>query len=246
MPKTFQSANSPFQLPDNPMLIQELELHTNDLLAQKTFYTTQLGFSLLAETTDRLTLQAGGSKLTFLKTHLVGATPNYHFAFNIPSNQLNEAAAWLKAQQIELLQTGKTEEDEPLYTARFDDWNAEAVYFRDPSGNIVEFIARQEFVRPSSKPFSTVNILRISEIGLVAVGKNSKEYAAELRDKYDITSFQKGVNGLDFWALGGDSGLLLVFAPTRPYFPTEQLAERFPLKLWFQNRKNIDCELEIF
>ncbi|MEY4927720.1 MAG: Metallothiol transferase FosB [Bacteroidota bacterium] len=229
------------------MLIQELQLHANDLSALKTFYCDSLGFKMVANNADNFTVQCGTSKLTFLKTHLINAKPYYHFAFNIPSNQIKDAHNWLKTKQIEAMPTEIDEAtNQPIYIAAFDAWQAEAVYFYDPAGNIVEFIARHEFSRPSSKPFSMENVISISEIGLVAVEKDSKEYAAELREKYDLTSFQKGTNRTDFWALGADNGLLLAFREGRKYFPTDLPAARFPLKVFFENRKNIDCELQIW
>ncbi len=229
------------------MLIQELQLHAVDLVALKTFYCDILGFKIKGDNSDNFTVECGTSKLTFLKTHLVNTNPYYHFAFNIPSNQIKEAHNWLKSRNVDVMETGKDEEtDQPTYIVDFDEWRAEAVYFYDPAGNIVEFIARQEFSRPSTKPFSIENVISISEIGLVAVEKDSKAYAAELREKYDITSFQKGTNRADFWALGADNGLILAFREGRNYFPTNLPAARFPLKVLFENRKNIDCELEVW
>ncbi len=229
------------------MLIQELQLHTTDLVAQKSFYSEVLACQIVAETADKFTVQTGNSLLTFQKTHLVGQKPCYHFAFNVPSNQINDAFNWLKSRNIDVLPTAKNDEDDSLvYIANFDEWQADAVYFHDPAGNIVEFIARQEFARPSAKPFSAESIVSISEIAVVAVGKDAKQYAAELREKYDITSFQKGSNTLEFWALGADNGLVLVVRENRIFFPTQIPAARFPLKVLFENRKNIDCELEIF
>ncbi len=229
------------------MLIQELQLHTTDLAAQKSFYSEVLACQIVAETADSFTVQTGASWLTFQKTHLIGQNPRYHFAFNVPSNQIKDALNWLKTRNIAALPTGKNDDDDTIeYIADFREWQADAVYFHDPSGNILEFIARQEFARPSNKPFSPESIISISEIALVAVGKDAKQYAAELREKYDITSFQKGTNTPEFWALGADNGLILTVRENRIFFPTDIPAARFPLKVLFENRKNINCEIEVF
>jgi catechol-2,3-dioxygenase len=125
----------------------------------------------------------------------------------------------------------------------FEDWEAKAVFFYDPAGNIVEFIARQSS-RPATPPFGVDSVLCVSEIGIPT--SNVVARAKELREKYDIFSFNKHENTHNFWALGADHGLLLVVPNERAWFPTDKPARAFPLQLRFENRKNIVCELEVF
>ena len=85
----------------------------------------------------------------------------YHFAFNIPANQPEEAIIWAY-NRIELIRNPETH----LIT-NFDNWRAQAVYFYDNNGNLVEFIGRTDLNNNSDAEFSSKSILNISEIGIV-------------------------------------------------------------------------------
>ena len=228
------------------MLLQKISLHTAASIPEmQAFYTKTLGFALLGATNDAFEVQIGDSKLHFHTTHLVNKQPFYHFACNIPTNKVEEAAKWLALRNIDCLQIRKTEvEEDDTVIAEFDDWNARAVYFYDPAGNIVEFIARLDSRYTSLKPFAADSVISISEIGLACA--NAKTYAADLRTKYDLTSFQKSTNNDDFWALGADNGLFVISTESRTWFPTDKKVQHFPMKIAFKNRKNVDCEMEIF
>ena len=189
-------------------------------------------------------MQIGVSRLTFVPTHLIGKQPQYHFAINIPTNQINEAADWLRQKNLTPLPIPVEEGETPTVVANFRNWNAQAVYVADPQGNIVELISRHDLLHPSSVPFAASSFISLSEIGLV--NENVVAYAKTLREKYDVLSFPKNDNTDNFWALGADNGLLLVSKTGRNWYPTEVAAVSFPLLLQFKNRKNVDCELEIF
>jgi hypothetical protein len=62
----------------------------------------------------------------------------YHFAFNIPENQIRSAKEWLMPRTVLL----KDEQGNDYF--QHSGWNSEAVYFKDPAGNILEFIARHD------------------------------------------------------------------------------------------------------
>jgi catechol 2,3-dioxygenase-like lactoylglutathione lyase family enzyme len=228
------------------MLLQKISLHTAAPIAEmQVFYTETLGFRLLSATNEDFEVQMGDSTLHFHTTHLVNKQPFYHFACNIPTNKVEEAAKWLALRNIDCLEIPKTEaDDEATVIATFEDWNARAIYFIDPAGNIVEFIARLDSRYTSLKPFAADSVISISEIGLACA--NAKTYAAELRTKYDLTSFQKSTNNEAFWALGADNGLFIISSENRNWFPTDTQVQHFPMKVLFKNRKNIDCELEVF
>src|SRR3954462_11649834 len=57
--------------------------------------------------------------------------PFYHFALLVPGDRFEAAHAWAE-DEFELLGGGVFE---------FENWDARAVYFLDPAGNIVELIA---------------------------------------------------------------------------------------------------------
>ncbi len=112
------------------MHIQELSLRTRHVTNQKAFYCTTLGLSLLAETTDSFTVQAGTTRLRFQETQ---QDVLYHVAFTIPRNTFHEAKSWTQ-KRVPLLH--KNGEDEIF----FANLNARSFYFCDTAGNILEFI----------------------------------------------------------------------------------------------------------
>jgi catechol 2,3-dioxygenase-like lactoylglutathione lyase family enzyme len=130
------------------MDIRELRLLTSDLAMQRDFYIQRLSLSAPIATPDRLTLQ-------------LDAHPFYHFAFNIPPQQFAEAKAWI-ARWVPLI-TNRIGADEFYFEA----WNAHALYFYDPAGNLVELIARHTLASQPHQPFTAQSLLHVSEIGLV-------------------------------------------------------------------------------
>ena len=78
------------------MKIKELEIHTDDLKGTADFYTNVLGFKLINKAQNTISFLAGNSILTFRKSH--NQNPNYHFAFNIPHNQLDAAIIWARSK----------------------------------------------------------------------------------------------------------------------------------------------------
>ena len=135
------------------MQICELQLSSAALYQQRQFYRQVLGFPVLQDTPDRLVLRAGASRLTFTRTD--AGTGIAHYAFNIPENQLAAAKQWL--QERTPLWTNTDGSDEFFFEA----WNAHAVYFHDPDGNILELIARHTLPSASDQPFSEKSILNI-------------------------------------------------------------------------------------
>lgn len=84
------------------MKIKELTLHTTQLERQSHFYEETLGFEKINQATDRVSFKVGDSILTFIQRDEF--TP-YHFAINIPSNQVKAALTWLK-QRVNILKDG--------------------------------------------------------------------------------------------------------------------------------------------
>jgi catechol 2,3-dioxygenase-like lactoylglutathione lyase family enzyme len=205
------------------MKIIELTLDTGDLNATEHFYTTVLGMPLLTKTGNSISYKAGHSLLTFRKSDF--KTPFYHFAFNIPHNQIAEAKAWAE-KRVPLLT------DEGAEIVDFEDWNAKAIYFYDNNGNIVEFIARMDLDNASAAPFDASAILSVSEAGIVT--DFPLQYQAELTARYHLPPFAKGPQRENFSTLGDDHGLILLCQTARIWFPTELPAVQFPLELRFE------------
>jgi len=201
------------------MQIAEIQLYTAHLAAQKTFFHQKFELPMLAESPTSFTVQAGASTITFHAT--TDALPSiYHFAFNIPENQLAEAKQWLAAR-VTLLQNGNRDE------WFFPDWNAHAIYYLDPAGNILEFIARHNLPTATERLFDWQSILSVSEIGLVT--PNVRDFCQQLHTQLGVTRWRG--NDTDFAAVGDEEGLFIVAVTGRPWNGSESPAQPLPTKV---------------
>ncbi len=201
------------------MQIAELHLVTNHLSAQRAFYHKLMEFPLVAETPTSFTVQVGASTITFGET--AEPLPSiYHVAFNIPENQLAAAKIWLGAR-APLLQNGDSDE------WHFADWNAHAIYYLDPAGNILEFIARHNLPTAGDRTFDWQSLLSVSEIGLAT--PNVSEFLQQLKQKLGLTLWRG--NETDFAAVGDEQGLLIVAVNGRPWNGNASPAQPLPTKI---------------
>jgi catechol-2,3-dioxygenase len=207
------------------MRIQELTLEASSIEALQEFYSAKLQLPVV-RTEDSLLVNVGASVLNFRQ----GAGHRYHFAVNIPENQIAACQNWLK-QRVPLLQD---EDSSEIFN--FDTWEAHSVYFLDPAGNIVECIARHRLHNASPQPFSSAGFLNISEIGLASsdVVQQVQELAAQLSAPY----FQSpdGPNP-NFTAIGDDHGLVILVKQGRIWYPnTEVPAKTAPTRILIEGQ----------
>ena len=141
------------------MKLEHIQIQTKNIQQTLTFYTTVLGLSIVENNSKTISIKAGNSILEFVENPQFNSI--YHFAFNIPDNKLNEAIEWCK-NKVDLIFI----EDQNVIT-NFENWNANAIYFYDNNGNLLEFIARHDLNNAQNETFSSKSILNISEIGIV-------------------------------------------------------------------------------
>lgn len=202
------------------MNIDRLELQAHDLSIQHRFYAEVLDLPTV-ESHGTLTVQAGSSQLIFKQSPDSGKQA-YHFAFNIPQNRFEEAKAWI-SERVPLLKSSTGED-----TFNFVNWNAHSCYFRDPSDNILELIARHTLTNNSDLPFDEHGILQISEIGIATGDVKSTVESLQILD----IPIYDGANSDTFTAVGDEHGLLIVVKRGRIWFPdTGTPAESLPLGL---------------
>jgi len=183
-----------------------MELQANKLDELRNFYQRKLGLTISADTSNGFMLKTGPSTIQF-KTAAPQTEPFYHFAFNIPENQFAEAKTWL-SKRVPLLIDSSTGKDEVHFAA----WNAHAVYYRDPAGNIGELIARHSLKNGTTTSFSEQSLLCVSEIGLVA--GDTKNLSAEVAKKLEWTK-----SGSDVAFVGDGMGYLIIAPTGRPWLP---------------------------
>jgi catechol 2,3-dioxygenase-like lactoylglutathione lyase family enzyme len=211
------------------MKINELVLQTNKLAELKEFYGLILGMETMQQD-DRFTVVTPATRLVFIKA-VDDTAPFYHFAFNIPSNKIDEAFEWLR-NKTALLWI----EDYKSYIADFTNWHAKSVYFFDPAGNIVELIAREDLDDNVIETFSAGHIRSVSEVGMVFPADRFDEEVREFMARYGLTYFDKQPPLPQFRAIGNDEGLFIAVATNRAWYPTKHvLSASFPLRVLFTN-----------
>jgi hypothetical protein len=200
-------ASSPAATADVPR-IRGLELLTAAPLARmKAFYHGSLGLRVREERADRLTVAAGETPLTFVPAGPGAGRPFYHFAFNIPENKIRAARDWQR-ERTPLLPIPARLRD-PAYpddVVDYSHWNAHSVFFLDPGGNVVEYIARHDLKNAAAGPFGSGDILYASEIGFIV--DDVPAAAAKLKGVVGVDQYRRASD--QFTALGDERGLLLV------------------------------------
>ena len=208
---SFFANNNPRTINEN--LIQEIELQTNTSLSTlKEFYNRKLGFEIRSESPEMLVVQAGLTMIIFIRSGNTKGVPFYHFAFNIPENKVRLARDWqLKRTELLPTPTHMIDEGYPNDIRHFRNWNAHSVFFWDPAGNLLEYIARHDLRNGSKGDFSTKDILYASEIAFIV--DDVDLFSNELKNSFELPEYKQG--NAEFRAIGDEYGLLLVMKKCR-------------------------------
>ncbi len=141
-----------------------------------------------------------------------GERPVYHVAFDVRENKIGKARKWLVERGVELIPDRETGEA----TVHFKAWNAHAVYFRDPAGNIIELIARHDLPTGSSGKWDIEDdILWISEVGIVV--DSAAGTMIDLERRLGLAPYIGAGDG--FAPIGDEEGLLIVSEQGREWMP---------------------------
>lgn len=205
------------------MKITSLALQTSQPEKLKAFYTEMMGLPLIAEEENQFSVQVGFSTITFstVPDREAGA---YHFAFNIPSNKINEAAVWLQERVAFLHAPGAT-----APVIQHKNWEANALYFYDPDFNIVELIAHKA-APLSHAPFGPDQFIGLAEVGLPV--RDVTGFSQELREKLQLPRWRSAT--ALFEAVGDEGGMFIVVQEQRPWFPTQNPALALPTRVEVQ------------
>lgn len=178
----------------------------------KIFYTKTLELPLVSEQTGKFTIRAGETTITFSQVEEKDATPFYHFAFNIPENKILGAREWqLKRTALSAAPSQLTDNGYPKDVRHFRGWNAHSVFFWDPAGNLVEYIARHDLNNNATGDFSSKDILCASEIAFIV--QNTETIAEEMTSLFNVNQYRSGDE--NFMAMGDENGLLLLIKTGR-------------------------------
>lgn len=199
----------------NVQHIAAIKLDSAPIAEMQRFYTQTLGLPACSSNPSGFAVQAGATTLAFHAAQQAAAAPagnpTYHFAFNIPSDQIESACRWLRAR-VPVLRG-----DDGREIVRFESWNASAVYFHDPAGNIVEFIARHDLAHRTDGDFCIDSLLGVSEIGVAVPESLGVRRAAEQLSRTLGYHPYRPISD-DFAALGTEHALLILVPAGRPWF----------------------------
>ncbi len=201
-------------------LIKNIRLLTSiSLNIMKEFYVDTLGLTVQSEKNSEVTFIAGASTITFVKIDAKLGDPWYHFAFNIPENKLLKARAW-QLERTPIIPTPKRARDPkfPDDVRHFRNWNAHSVFFWDPAGNLLEYIARHDLKNGNKGTFTSKDILNVSEIAFVVDDQHQE--SKDIHNNLQLDVYPK--NNSFWWAMGDENGLLLCI----------------PKRIWGENTNN--------
>jgi catechol-2,3-dioxygenase len=151
------------------------------------------------------------------------AEGDHHFAVTIPSNKFTEAKQWL-LQRAVLLGTPQSDEFECPPA-----WNARSLYFAGPDRSVLELIIRRDLDNATPGPFSSDDLLCISEVGIASPDVLAS--ATFLTEEAGVLVYGADP-GTSFSALGDTDGLLILVSPGRAWFPTtDRLATPSPIRI---------------
>ena len=211
-------------------MFKKVTLYTNQLEDMKGFYEYQLGFRIVEEDETSFTLSIGESQLVFRESERVAV---YHFALNIPGNQFT-LAKWWAGERVTL---NRQEGMDEVFYANFD---ADAFYFQDPAGNVVEFIARRSVDRMGN--FTVDSLLNISEVSITTP---HVEEVGELIEEMDIpVRGNKGIDPKSLNFLGSGHAYIILVAPKRTWYFSKQKSETHPLSIELSDGRQIDITEE--
>lgn len=192
------------------VLLKEIRLQTSVAISQMVlFYGNSLGLPVLEQSKTHCSFQVGESVLTFQFSETDSSEPFYHFAFNIPENKIREAEAW-QLERTSLIEPPIRLKDLEHYSnnvVHFNHWNAHSIFFYDPAGNVVEYIARHTLNNANNKRFGPKDFLCISEIGLVV--DSVDQAGKQVSNHFELGQYNASSD--TFLALGDAHGLVLFF-----------------------------------
>lgn len=146
--------------------------------------------------------------------------PFYHFAIDIHPNHYDFLKKKISDQVCLLTEDEKDE----IY---FDQFNAKSFYINDPSGNIVEFVARNELDYNES---INIGYIRISEISLVT-NKVDETFNKLVNYKFRELNNELKEESLNFICSDEEEQYILLTNEGRRWLFSDKLSESFPLQI---------------
>jgi catechol 2,3-dioxygenase-like lactoylglutathione lyase family enzyme len=186
------------------------------------FYGERLGLQVARSNGSCVAIGVGE---TTLELRAAAGRPFYHVALLVPADRFDAALAWCR-ERVELLP--EREHGEVVFD--FTNWDAQALYFHDPAGSIVELIAHRGIGEAGTEgPFAARELLGVSEVGVVC---DPPALAASLRRELALEVWDGTVEEeLRLAFVGEQARTLILCRAGRPWLPTGRPAEAHPVEV---------------
>jgi catechol-2,3-dioxygenase len=192
----------------------ELALAAERLDDVAAFYGQTLGFAV-ERRDDRVVVPVGPDRLELVATG-DGTDPFHHFARLVPGDRFEPARAGRGER------AGRRARDDGETVFPFGFWDARAVYFHDPAGNVVELIAHDGVAEQGAGGgFSAAELAGLSEVGIVV--DSPAAAVATLERELGLELWSGDAEQLAF--VGAKAHTLILAPPGRGWLPTGRPAE---------------------
>ncbi|WP_251517215.1 MULTISPECIES: hypothetical protein [Staphylococcus] len=199
------------------MKLKSITLFTANLVDTFHFYKDTLECPVQIINAMAFKVTIGETQLLFQKSHEMNQ-PFYHFAIDIPYNHFNE----MKRHYLNILFL-LTEKGQ--HTATFDTFYAHSFYFNDPSGNVVELIARNSNISDYAQ------FIRISEIGFVC--NDLLNVYAALSDYHlqTVNHAYPTAENFNFIGDSQDESYIILTSEEKKWDFSDQSSKAYPIKI---------------
>lgn len=204
---------------ENSMQIESVVFQTNQIESMREFYGETLELPITSRDVDSFSVAAGSTTVTFERTNT--ANQNYHFALRVPNGQLIPAAHWL------LERTELSEHPTGSKVVEFTQLNSESIYFVDPAGNLIEFVARSDLDDTVEGDFSPTYIRSMNEIGMPV--NEVAPMISFLTDRIGIESL--GDVDADIVSIGDLNGMIVIAQAGTDWFMSDKTKRVEPLEI---------------
>ena len=191
------------------MQITNVSIRVRNALEAGEFYAGVLGLDIVAQESNVVVVTLGTTRLELVEGP--AADGDHHFAITIPSNKFDRAKTWIQQRTV-LLGTSEADEFECSPA-----WNARSLYFTGHDRSILELIIRRDLDNSTAGPFTSADLLCISEVGVAVT--DIPAMVATLTDDAKISPYGDA-GGNAFAPVGDVDGMLILVAPGRTWFPT--------------------------
>lgn len=208
---------------DLQMKFKNVTLLTSELEETLQFYEETLECPVQVLDHDSFIVQIGETQLHFQKSEEINQ-PFYHFAIDIPYNHFYDMKQHYQNILFLLMEDGQ-------HTTYFESFVAHSLYFNDPSGNIVELIARVSNMTDDPE-FS-----RISEVGFVC---NELDDVYQALINHHLTTHEArsfSPEGLNFMCDSDDECYILLTPENKKWIFSDKASTAFPIAIETQDFK---------